>query len=75
LWTSRANRTGTFLEPGDAEEGLAAAAAIGDDRLARSAGGAVSPETFTHGTSDQRAQWLATGLEQSTPESCDTFRS
>jgi hypothetical protein len=75
LWASRANRTGTFLEPGDAEEGLAAAAAIGDDRLARSGGGAVSPETFTHGTSDQRAQWLATGLEQSTPESCDTFRS
>ena len=75
MWASRANRTGTFLEPGDVDEGLAAAAAIGDDRLARGAGREASPETFTHGTSEQRAQWLETGLEQGTPEACDTFQS
>jgi predicted metalloprotease len=74
MWASSANRMGNFLEPGDVEEGLAAAAAIGDDRLARSAGRAASPETFTHGTSEQRARWLATGLEQGIPEACDTFR-
>jgi hypothetical protein len=74
MWANHANRTGTFLEPGDIQEGLAAAAAIGDDRLARSSGRAASPETFTHGTSEQRAQWLSTGLQSGTPETCDTFR-
>lgn len=73
VWAGRANRHGTFLEPGDVEEGLAAAAAIGDDRLARSAGRAFSPESFTHGSSEQRARWLAAGLESGSPEDCDTF--
>jgi predicted metalloprotease len=73
MWANHANREGTFLEPGDVEEGLAAAAAIGDDRLARSAGRAASPETFTHGTSAERARWLSTGLQRGTPEACDTF--
>ena len=75
VWASRANRGGTFLEPGDVDEGLAAAAAIGDDRLARMAGRAVGPESFTHRTSEQRARWLATGLEEGGPEACDTFGS
>lgn len=62
-----------LLDPGDVEEGLAAAAAIGDDRLQRQAGQRVSPESFTHGTSAQRVQWLRTGLQEGTVEGCDTF--
>ncbi|HET7693967.1 MAG TPA: neutral zinc metallopeptidase [Gemmatimonadota bacterium] len=73
VWANHANRTGSFLEPGDVEEGLGAAAAIGDDRLQRKAGGAVQPESFTHGSSAQRQQWLRTGLESGNPETCDTF--
>ena len=60
------------LEQGDVEEGLAAAAAIGDDRLTK---GRVSPESFTHGTSAQRAKWLRQGLSSGNPNSCDTFSS
>ena len=73
VWAYHANRTGSFLEPGDVDEGLGAAAAIGDDRLQRNAGRAVQPESFTHGSSAQRQQWLRTGLESGSPESCDTF--
>ena len=60
------------LEQGDIDEGLAAAAAIGDDRLTK---GRVSPDSFTHGTSQQRAQWLSRGLSSGNPASCDTFGS
>jgi uncharacterized protein len=60
------------LESGDVEEGLAAAAAIGDDRLT---GGRVSPESFTHGTSEQRARWLRQGLSTGDINSCNTFNS
>ena len=63
-----------LLEPGDAEEGLRAAAAIGDDTLQRETEGRVVPESFTHGTSAQRVHWLRTGLETGRIESCDTFR-
>ena len=73
VWANHANRTGSFLESGDVDEGLGAAAAIGDDRLQRNAGRAVQPESFTHGSSAQRQQWLRTGLEFGNPESCDTF--
>jgi uncharacterized protein len=62
-----------ILEPGDVEEGLQAASAIGDDRLQRMAGRSVSPESFTHGTSEQRTQWLRRGLESGSPEACNTF--
>jgi predicted metalloprotease len=62
------------LEPGDAEEGLRAAAAIGDDRLQRLGTGRVMPEKFTHGTSEQRVTWLRRGLESGDPQACDTFR-
>jgi predicted metalloprotease len=54
--------------------GLAAAAAIGDDRLMRQSGRAVSPESFTHGTSQQRQRWLETGLQTGDLNACDTFR-
>ena len=73
VWAHHANRRQQVLEPGDVEEGLAAAAAIGDDRLARQAGRAAVPESFTHGTSEQRQQWLGTGLELGDPSACDTF--
>lgn len=75
MWAARANRAqgGNFLEDGDVEEGLAAAAAIGDDRLSRQSGRSVSPESFTHGTSAERARWLRRGLEAGAPEACDTF--
>lgn len=62
-----------LLEPGDAEEGLAAAAAIGDDRLQRQGQGRVVPESFTHGSSDQRVAWLRRGMETGSMDACDTF--
>jgi predicted metalloprotease len=62
-----------LLEPGDAEDGLRAAAAIGDDRLQRQSQGRVVPESFTHGSSAQRVEWLRRGLESGRLESCDTF--
>jgi len=61
------------LEPGDAEEGLNAAAAIGDDRLQKQSKGYVSPESFTHGSSAQRVSWFKRGFESGSVESCDTF--
>jgi predicted metalloprotease len=63
------------LDSGDVEEGLAAAAAIGDDRLQKQSGGRVSPESFTHGTSAQRVEWLRRGMSEGKVESCNTFRS
>ena len=74
VWGHATGRRGT-LEPGDAEEGLRAAAAIGDDRLQRSAGRGVHPESFTHGSSEQRRKWLRRGLESGDPNLCDTFDS
>ena len=61
------------LEEGDVEEALAAAEAIGDDRLQRQAGQRVNPESFTHGTSAQRMQWLQEGMRGRSIQSCDTF--
>ena len=75
VWAHHANRTHQVLEPGDVQEGLAAAAAIGDDRLQRSAGRSVHPESFTHGTSQQRQQWLEEGLRTGDPAACNTFGS
>jgi predicted metalloprotease len=62
-----------ILEQGDVEEGLNAAAAIGDDRLQRQSGGRVSPESFTHGSSAQRVEWFRRGLSDGRIESCNTF--
>ena len=62
-----------LLEPGDAEEALNAAAAIGDDNLQRQQGGRVQPESFTHGTSEQRMEWFRRGLEAGDMRRCDTF--
>jgi predicted metalloprotease len=72
VWGHYAARRG-LLEPGDAEEGLRAAAAIGDDRLQRQSQGRVVPESFTHGSSQQRVEWLQRGLDSGRVEACDTF--
>ncbi len=61
------------LEPGDIEEGLTAAAAIGDDRLQKQARGVVVPESFTHGSSEQRVRWFKRGYEAGSLKACDTF--
>jgi predicted metalloprotease len=70
-----ANREREILEPGDIEEGMRAAEAIGDDTLQRQAQGYTVPESFTHGTSEQRQRWLGRGLESGDPAACDTFRT
>ena len=62
-----------LLDPGDVEEGLRAAAAVGDDRLQQSAGRRVTPESFTHGSARDRGRWFRTGLETGSVDSCDTF--
>jgi uncharacterized protein len=62
-----------LLEPGDIEEAMNAAAAIGDDTLQRRGQGVVVPESFTHGTSEQRVRWFLTGYRAGDPEACDTF--
>jgi uncharacterized protein len=61
------------LEEGDVEEAIAASGAVGDDRLQRRATGSVNPDSFTHGSSEQRARWFNTGLERGEPGDCDTF--
>lgn len=68
-----AARNGERLEPGDVEEGLRAAQAIGDDTLQKAGQGYVVPESFTHGTAAQRQAWLQRGLQSGDPAACDTF--
>lgn len=79
VWGHEASRSGRFqagkieLEPGDAEEALGAASAIGDDRLQKMGSGRVAPERFTHGSSAQRMQWFQRGMQSGDPARCDTF--
>ena len=73
VWANRANRERHILDPGDVEEGLNAAAQIGDDRMQMRARGYVSPESFTHGSSQQRVRWFKRGLESGSTSACDTF--
>jgi predicted metalloprotease len=73
LWGHAANIDRSLLQPGDLEEALAAATAIGDDRLQRDAGRSVVPDSFTHGTSVQRVKWFGTGFASGDFSACDTF--
>jgi uncharacterized protein len=73
VWAHHADKTRQILEQGDVEEGLNAAAAIGDDRLQRQGRGYVSPESFTHGTSAQRVRWFKRGIASGDVKQCDTF--
>lgn len=73
VWAHHAEHQRDLLESGDVEEGLRAAAAIGDDRLQRRAGRTVQPESFTHGSSAQRVEWFEKGFQAGSTEVCDTF--
>ncbi len=73
VWANRANATQHILEPGDVDQGLAAAAAVGDDKLQKQSQGRVMPDSFTHGSSAQRVHWFQRGFERGALEACDTF--
>jgi predicted metalloprotease len=73
IWAHHANRTRHILENGDIEAAMAAATAIGDDRLQKQARGYVSPESFTHGSSAQRVRWFRRGLDSGQLAQCNTF--
>ena len=73
LWAYHANRTRHIIEQGDLESALTAAAAIGDDRLQKQAQGYAVPESFTHGSSEQRIRWFRRGFESGDLRQCDTF--
>ena len=73
VWAYYADRDRAMLERGDVEEGLRAAASIGDDRLQRNAGLQVQPESFTHGSSAQRVRWFKVGMQNGNVAHCDTF--
>tara|TARA_R110000751_G_scaffold202191_1_gene306799 strand:+ start:568 stop:1458 length:891 start_codon:yes stop_codon:yes gene_type:complete len=73
VWAQRNQERVQFLEAGDIDEAINAASQIGDDRLAKASGGAVAPDNFTHGTSQQRVEWFTRGLESGNVQTCDTF--
>jgi hypothetical protein len=73
VWAHHAQNARQILEQGDVEEAMNAAARIGDDALQRAGGGAVVPDSFTHGSSAQRQRWFHTGLQLGSLKSCDTF--
>lgn len=75
IWAHHNHKNKAILEPGDVEEALNAAAAIGDDALQRKSQGQVVPDSFTHGTSAQRQRWFNTGLQSGSVQSCDTFKA
>ena len=75
LWAYHANRARQVIEPGDIEEALQAASAIGDDTLQRKMTGYVQPESFTHGSAEQRVKWFKRGLEGGNVQNCDTFNT
>lgn len=73
VWAHHAQQRLDWLEPGDLQEALTAANAIGDDRLQKQSRGQVVPDSFTHGTSQQRVRWFSTGFDSGNPSRCDTF--
>ena len=75
IWAHHNDKTGQVIEPGDVDEALNAASAIGDDALQRRSQGQVVPDSFTHGTSEQRQRWFHTGLSTGRVQACDTFKT
>ena len=73
IWANRAQRKHNFLDPGDVDQALQTATAIGDDRLQRETQGYVVPDAFTHGTSEQRKRWFMRGLKEGDIAACNTF--
>jgi uncharacterized protein len=73
VWANHAQKMRNILEPGDIEEALGAASAIGDDRLQKQSQGYVAPESFTHGSSAQRVRWFRQGFQTGSMKQCDTF--
>ncbi len=73
IWANRAQQKRDFLDPGDVDQALQTASAIGDDRLQRQAQGYVVPDAFTHGTSEQRKRWFSTGFKLGNVSACDTM--
>ncbi len=75
VWANHADASRHILEKGDVESGLNAASQIGDDRMQMRSRGYVSPESFTHGSSEQRVRWFKRGMETGSVKDCDTFRA
>ncbi|MES2354141.1 MAG: neutral zinc metallopeptidase [Pseudomonadota bacterium] len=75
VWGNHADKMRHIIEPGEIEQALTAASAIGDDRLQKQAQGYAAPDTFTHGTSEQRVRWFKQGLESGNPKDCNTFQA
>lgn len=75
VWASNADRARDILEDGDIEEGLNAASSIGDDRLQKQSKGYITPDSFTHGSSEQRVKWFKIGLRSGDLNSCNTFEA
>ena len=73
VWANRAQQAHNFLDPGDVDQALQTASAIGDDRLQKQAQGYVVPDAFTHGTSEQRKRWFLNGFKQGKVSACDTM--
>jgi predicted metalloprotease len=75
IWAHHTERSKQILEAGDVEEALNAASAIGDDRLQKQSRGYVTPDSFTHGSAEQRVRWFRRGLERGELSDCDTFNA
>ena len=73
VWASRSQKKNSFLDPGDVDQALQTASAIGDDRLQKGTQGYVVPDAFTHGTSAQRKRWFMNGFNSGQISACDTF--
>jgi hypothetical protein len=75
VWANHAQKMRHILEPGDIEEALNAASMIGDDRLQKQATGRITPDSFTHGSSEQRVRWFKQGFSTGDMASCNTFKT
>ena len=75
VWAQHTHQSQNVLEPGDIDEGLAAASAVGDDRIQKATRGYVVPDAFTHGSSQQRQHWFTQGLQAGDINACDTFKA